>query len=529
MRLALALLAATVVVPGAVASFPGRNGLIAFTSERGGVEGVFTMHTDGTRLARLTGTIAPEGAEPAVSPDGRWIAFARQDNLRLELWIARSDGSAAQAVVRDTHADVGHSLSPAWTPDGRIAYVADRSVWTVRPDGSGRRVLLRNAYAPRWSPDGRRLAFGRGVWLYVADAAGGDSRRLDHGVYPSWAPDSRRLAYLHWQCDSCAQYIAVADVVTGRKRAILRRAQPSGVAWSPDGSRIAFDTCCHDRPDGTSFNTIDTVSPSGRDRRTVVRTQVDVYDLAWSRDGHFVFDDQAELYVARAGGRVHKLFRGGADYDPIWTPDGRRILFTRAYGGLFAMTAHGGAVHRVLRSGIETLSPDGRRYAYSNDADGIDVGTFGGKVVYYDALQDDGAGDTSKWDPAFAPNGRELAYLDGTPDDLGSVSLLTLATGKARSLGVEALGDLEWSPDGRELAMQIGTSLYAFDLKTHRKRLLARKAEQPTWSPDGRRIAFVRRLGSNSEIYVVRSDGGDERRLTRNPGDDESPSWQPLR
>ena len=48
-------------------------------------------------------------------------------------------------------------------------------------------------------------------------------------------------------------------------------------------------------------------------------------------------------------------------------------------------------------------------------------------------------------------------------------------------------------------------------------------------SPDGRRIAFVRSFGRNREICVMRADGSAQRRLTHNPGADESPDWQPLR
>jgi Tol biopolymer transport system component len=490
----------------------------------------------GFLAAAIAAIVAVAAAANPSGSNGR-IVFARFDPARGDdfIYTANPDGSHEQQLL-STGAE-----GPRWSPDGSRIVVGPHDVDNVSArivnpdDGSYRDVPNPNPdlfFLPcngPWSPDGRRLTFTRAAWLYAADARGANARRVDHGVYASWAPDGRRLAYLHWQCDSCARYLAVANVVTGRRNGILRGIDPSGVAWSADGTRIAFDTCCHDRPDGTSFNTIDTVSPSGGGRRTVVTTETDVYNLAWSRDGRFAFDDQAELYVAAPSTRAHKLFRGGADYGPIWTPDGRRILFTRTGSGLYSMTARGAGLRRVLRAGIETLSPDGRRYAFSNDADGIDVGTFAGKVVYYRALQDDGAGDTSKWDPAFARNNRELAYLDGTPDADGTVSVLTLATGKGRGLGVTADGDLEWSPDGRQLAFRSAGSLYAFDLRAHRRRLLARDASQPAWSPDGRRIAFVRQLGSNSEIYVMRADGSDERRITNNPGDDQSPSWQPLR
>lgn len=49
----------------------------------------------------------------------------------------------------------------------------------------------------------------------------------------------------------------------------------------------------------------------------------------------------------------------------------------------------------------------------------------------------------------------------------------------------------------------------------------------PTWAPDGQRIAFESKRDGNSKIYVVDADGGDQRRLTRNGGDGGDPAWSP--
>jgi TolB protein len=49
----------------------------------------------------------------------------------------------------------------------------------------------------------------------------------------------------------------------------------------------------------------------------------------------------------------------------------------------------------------------------------------------------------------------------------------------------------------------------------------------PTWSPDGSQIAFRRRAGGNSDIYVMSADGSDARRLTNDPAFDGDPQWSP--
>jgi Tol biopolymer transport system component len=49
----------------------------------------------------------------------------------------------------------------------------------------------------------------------------------------------------------------------------------------------------------------------------------------------------------------------------------------------------------------------------------------------------------------------------------------------------------------------------------------------PTWSPDGRRIAFDSNRQGNYEIYTMKTDGSDQLRLTRSPADDGPTSWSP--
>ena len=66
-------------------------------------------------------------------------------------------------------------------------------------------------------------------------------------------------------------------------------------------------------------------------------------------------------------------------------------------------------------------------------------------------------------------------------------------------------------------------------LTARRPTLLIRNATDPAWSPDGTKIAFVRRLAhGNAEIFVADANGTHARRLTTNPGPDTASDWQPL-
>jgi TolB protein len=50
----------------------------------------------------------------------------------------------------------------------------------------------------------------------------------------------------------------------------------------------------------------------------------------------------------------------------------------------------------------------------------------------------------------------------------------------------------------------------------------------PLWSPDARKIVFVRYVGNNPDIYTMNLDGSGQKRLTNNPAHDGSPSWSPF-
>jgi Tol biopolymer transport system component len=110
-----------------------------------------------------------------------------------------------------------------------------------------------------------------------------------------------------------------------------------------------------------------------------------------------------------------------------------------------------------------------------------------------------------------------------------AVTLRPFGAGRERRLGLYGYS-LSWSPDAKALAIGRASTIYVYRLGASRPVLLTRNAMRPAWSPDGRKLAFVRSLGQgNDEIYVMDADGSHRRRLTFNPGPDEAPDWQPVR
>jgi TolB protein len=86
-----------------------------------------------------------------------------------------------------------------------------------------------------------------------------------------------------------------------------------------------------------------------------------------------------------------------------------------------------------------------------------------------------------------------------------------------------------WSPDGRKLAFRQGSAIWTVNVDGSNRRRLA-LGNSPAWSPDGKRIAFGRYLGgvSQGEIFIMNADGsGQHRLLGRSRYESVTPAWSP--
>jgi Tol biopolymer transport system component len=189
---------------------------IAYTSASGSIGyGIFTK-TLGSGAQKQLGSQPVGGL--AWAPDGKSLVVASDNQL---LRVKVSTGAAATIFTSS-----GPLRDPAWSPDGtRIAFTTGREIQLVRPNGTGLRTLTSDGGAnnhPDWSPDGTKLAFitdryvpagedtrAKAELVTLPATGNGQPVRVSHQAYPeglyylgvAWSPDGKKIAALQFNAN----------------------------------------------------------------------------------------------------------------------------------------------------------------------------------------------------------------------------------------------------------------------------------------------------------------------------------------
>jgi len=511
------------------------GGRIAFARRSStGTGALWLMRSDGTgkrRLADLNVLDYNRIQEIAWSPDGTRIAFsaARPDGTDV-LWAVDADGSGLRQLT-DFFAH-----APSWSPNGlEIAFSAGGDptsgrIGVVAPDGTGLRWLTGpgsfSDTQPAWSPDGARVAFFRTTGatcqpscgssnLFVVGADGTDARQVTAylpGVYPpivldapAWSPNGRLLAFFK---DGNGGHLDLVRADGSGLRTLAKHAY-APASWSPRGNRLAFGQQRGNLSESVGYWRL-TVQPlAGRARRFALGSASSpVLGGPFWRGRTLVFesvvtDTDFELFSAGPrGGGLRRLTHDRVDeFEPAWSPDGKRIAFVRGAikrdtlrverGSLYVMDAAGRHVRRLTRGSLDT-------------------------------------------GPSWEPGGKRIAFVRDGSD----LAVLDLVTRRIGSVGVGTDSEPAWSPDGGLIAFGQGTKLEVIRPNGTRERVLFDGGDQgegvpakigrPSWSPDGRSIAFDLlydhgRWTDESEVIVTRT-GQEVRHLLCYP---PSPPFEP--
>lgn len=297
-----------------------------------------------------------------------------------------------------------------------------------------------------------------------------------------------------------------------------------------------------------------------RERR-LTSSPGDEFPAAFAGRGDFLLVIETAGDSGRGRGERLVLYDGGGDghpapltafttriRNPSRAPGARWLVFESDAGSfrdIYRLELGGGPLSRLTanREGNfePDVSPDGRRIVFVSSRDG-------NAQIYL--MNSDGTGERrltafhrDDWSPRWSPDGRRIAFLS---DREGRALVFVMnadGTGQRRLTGgispaadVGAEEEFVWSPDGGRIAFvaragrESRIRVAALDPATGRTIAVSDVTtgdsdRSPTWSPDGRYLAFSSGVHDGADIYVVRADGSGVARLTYAHGPDWLPRW----
>lgn len=464
-------------------------------------------------LGRSQQLTADPGLEiqPALSPDGRIVAYAAGNSARMRIFLRPVGGGRTIPLTDDSTAI---EAQPRWSPDGNSLLFLTRGGASIAPalGGASRPVVPPSAsvsvVTAAWSPNGREIAFVRAESLLVAPVDGGPTRLLGttfdlHSCV--WSPTGKWIACVALNSESvlpgttfgnlAPSAILVFPAAGGAPiRLVEAQAFNQSPVWTPDGSQLLFVS----NRDGPRDVYAMSLASSGRSHGTLTRltTGLGAISISLSADGRRL---GYAVYTARAN---------------IWSlpiPSGAPITADRAMP-----VTSGNQVIEAMH-----VSRDSRWLLYDSDLHGNSdiyrIPLSGGPA---EQLTNDPADEFA---PDLSPDGRAVAYhswrtgtrdIEVKPLDGGPVEHVT-ATPAQESYP-------RWSPDGRTIAFFNQISPFSLFLSRREDNghwstptRLASNSVGDAWSPDGHSIAYFQAESDRRSgvIMVVPADGGTPRRV----------------
>jgi Tol biopolymer transport system component len=492
-------------------------------------------------LFELTGSLH----DPALSPDGRRIAFAwSQPGKPAEIHVRDlTDGSLAGITNGDTAARM-----PRWSPDGsKLAFLRDGRVWIATLgtsadsaiDVRGTAGLCCDSFVAGldWSPDGRWLTYvgGSGTETHIAVMP------VDGGVaipvtnhrggewFPRWSPDSKRIAfYSTWDGDMTDIWTIAADG-TSLSRLTHHPAEDFRPSFSPDGTWVVFTS----RRGGK--NDLWAVPSAGGEAVQLTDGHGLPLDAHWDRRravvGYYGSHPHLWSVDVNGGARTQLTFGTADDRTPAASPTGPLVAlssnrFSRE-AGIIQLNPSTSAVTPLLADDalrrFPAWSPDGRRLSFMQAAGG-----------YLDSSQlwtsaADGtrrrllATVTGVGRSVWAPDGSLVVFA-------ASGRLWRVRAAGGEPVAIDGLPPGVTPSDARKpdrIVLGDGTSTFEYGLGDGALRTLALPggAEGARWSRDGKQVAFLRSNGRHRDLYLAPADGTRPKRLTTDLHVQDWPTW----
>jgi serine/threonine protein kinase len=343
----------------------------------------------------------------------------------------------------------------------------------------------------RFSHDGKWIAFtkmqNRAQKIWVKQTLTGvEARQLTIGTtynsWPIWSPDDQQIAFVSAREGKTGIW---SISVNGGRETLLAPIEGSTVrtrSWSKDGRTIYYELNSNlfglDVVTGTTTQLTQFASQAWRVHFSIAPAEDRVSYLE-------IKNGQPDIWVASLHGELPFNVTNDAEVDrsPTWHPDGRRIVFTSKRGGAFQVCvafSDGAKAIQVTRGPIDhavmDISSDGTRLLDDNSRDdaaifAVDVNT--GRESEF------ASGNSLKLWPSVSPDGRVVLFQSVNP------------TGTLISSSIV----VKRTTNGAPIVP------------------IAENGFDPSWSPDGTRVAFLRVDSGKVALFTVSASSGDERRL----------------
>jgi len=475
---------------------------------------------------QLTSTVGLE-IDPAISPDGKWIAYSGGRPDRMRIYVRPAAGGDAVEISGES---VRFHRWPSWSPDGsQLAFLAiegdrlgDTGKLFVVPALGGTRQLVADGLTffstPAWSPDSQRIAYPMLDSIVIRDMKGGEpfvvsahardarpkmlarssSVWANHSL--SWSPDARRLAFVSGNPAFAFGNTAFGNLGPNSIWTVGLSGSPpvrlttgphtfGSPIWTPDGGGILYVSNAGGAWDVYYQAVDDGGRPQGAPRR--LTTGLNAHGITLSRDGtrlaYSVMNSRSNIVsapITRGVTAVAALRQVTDENQTIETvdvtEDGTWLVFESNRGG--AGKAH---IYKMPVRGGETVQ------------------------LTNDPMED--------FAPKWSPDGSHIAFMRREPskDGLRDVYVMNADGGERIRITADTLDDSypNWSPGGRGLHFsQIPTGQMFTTLGDDgRWSIPKRDSVRGRWTKDGRyRVAL-----QHGDLFVQPERGTPRRIASR--------------
>ena len=497
----------------------------------------------------------------AISPDGKYIVSAINENGKQSLWLRNVPSGSNTQVLEPS---VFGLLSPVFSIDGSYIYYrkavdatdSDFQMYRMPVLGGPSQLIVKDVDAgPALSPDGKQMAYARAndpdagkYRLLLANLDGSDEKILQIGLVPvplslSWSPDGKRIAFVSYSQGEAQAQISVFEVA--QKKETPLTSYPDKIffdlAWMPDGRGLLVNY----RASGAANPQLGYVSYPAGQFQSLTNDTHGYQTLSLSADGKSMVSIQAQrsdsVFLQTLNSKTAPAaVRGLPNQTEI------RSVGWDGQGNLLVTTA----------TSILRMSPDGSRQTtiLNDPAESISLSSVcgGGGPILFSTTGREGRTTTNIWRvdvdgsrPKQLTSGKQDFWPLCSPDggwfyfeDYAVFRLMKMAIdgGAPELIKASAMpdgymvGGVNFSPDGRympeltyitDATKQLSTTKISLldvttNAETAAKTLVLRADFSPPLAvtPDGKAVAYNIVENGVGNVWLQPLDGSPGRRLT---------------